>query len=375
MRNFKSGKNISQGYYSSFQPELINRVWELNNRKISHLLSQADRQLGRLDMFSEYLPNVDLYISMHVIKEATQSSKIEGTKTNLEDALRDVEYINPDDRNDWVEVQNYIASMSYAIQKLEKLPLSNRLIKETHKILMQGVRGEGKLPGQFRKSQNWIGGASLQDAIFIPPVHTSVQEYMSDLEKFIHNREILLPDLIKIAIIHYQFETIHPFLDGNGRVGRLLIPLYLVSKGILKKPILYLSDFFEKNRQLYFDNLVRVREKDDLGQWILFFLTGIIEIAENGILTFDSILKLKSLVDNKIQKLGSRMPKAMRVVEFLYNKPVVNAQTVAEVTELSLPSAYKLIEDLEKMKILTEITGSKRDRSFIFSDYIKLFQI
>ena len=375
MRNFKSGKNISQGYYSSFQPELINRVWELNNRKISHLLSQADRQLGRLDMFSEYLPNVDLYISMHVIKEATQSSKIEGTKTNLEDALRDVEYINPDDRNDWVEVQNYIASMSYAIQKLEKLPLSNRLIKETHKILMQGVRGEGKLPGQFRKSQNWIGGASLQDAIFIPPVHTSVQEYMSDLEKFIHNREILLPDLIKIAIIHYQFETIHPFLDGNGRVGRLLIPLYLVSKGILKKPILYLSDFFEKNRQLYFDNIVRVREKDDLGQWILFFLTGIIEIAENGILTFDSILKLKSLVDNKIQKLGSRMPKALRIVEFLYNKPVVNAQTVAEVTELSLPSAYKLIEDLEKMKILTEITGSKRDRSFIFSDYIKLFQI
>jgi Fic family protein len=164
-------------------------------------------------------------------------------------------------------------------------------------------------------------------------------------------------------------------LDGNGRVGRLLIPLYLVSKGILKKPILYLSDFFEKNRQLYFDNLVRVREKDDLGQWILFFLTGIIEIAENGILTFDSILKLKSLVDKKIQKLGSRMPKAMRVVEFLYNKPVVNAKTVAEVTELSLPSAYKLIEDLEKMKILTEITGSKRDRSFIFSDYIKLFQI
>ncbi len=227
MQNFKSGKNISQGYYSSFQPELINRVWELNNRKILHLLSQADRQLGRLDMFSEYLPNVDLYISMHVIKEATQSSKIEGTKTNLEDALRDVEYINPDNRNDWVEVQNYIASMSYAIQKLEKLPLSNRLIKETHKILMQGVRGEGTLPGQFRKSQNWIGGASLQDAIFIPPVHTSVQEYMSDLEKFIHNREILLPDLIKIAIIHYQFETIHPFLDGNGRVGRLLIPLYL----------------------------------------------------------------------------------------------------------------------------------------------------
>lgn len=374
MQKFKSGKIISQGYYSSFQPELINRLWELNNPRISQLLSMADRQLGRLDMFSEYLPNIDLFISMHVIKEATQSSKIEGTKTNLEDALLDEEYIEPGKRNDWVEVQNYIKAMKYAIHKFEGIPLSNRLIKETHKILMQGVRGEGKLPGQFRKSQNWIGGASLEDAIFIPPVHTSVPEYMSDLEKFIHNREILLPDLVKIAIIHYQFETIHPFLDRNGRIGRLIIPLYLVSKGILKKPVLYLSDFFEKNRQLYFDNLIRAREKDDLVQWILFFLTGIIEITRNGVGTFDSILKLKTSVEKKVQKLGSRMPKAMRVVEFLYNKPIVKANVVAEVTGLSLPSAYKLIEDLEQMKILKEITGSKRDRSFIFSDYIKIFQ-
>ena len=374
MQNFKSGKFISQGYYSSFQPEFINRAWELNNPKILHLLSQADRQVGRLDMFSEYLPNIELYISMHVIKEATQSSRIEGTRTNIEDAILDVEYINPEKKNDWIEVRNYIKAMSYAIHKLEELPLSNRLIKETHKILIQEVRGEGKLPGQFRKSQNWIGGASLQDALFIPPVHTSVPEYMSDLEKFIHNQEILLPDLIKIAIIHFHFETIHPFLDGNGRIGRLIIPLYLVSKGILKKPVLYLSDFFEKNRQLYFDNLSRTREKDDLVHWILFFLTGIIEIAKNGISTFDSILKLKSTVDEKIQKLGSRMPKARRVLDFLYNKPVINAQMVAEVSGLSLPSAYKLIEDLEKMEILVEITGSKRDRSFIFSNYIQLFQ-
>ncbi len=374
MQNFRSGKIIRQGYYKSFQPELINREWALNNPKISYLLSMADRQLGRLDMFSEYLPNIDLFISMHVIKEATQSSKIEGTRTNLEDAILDVEYIPPENRNDWVEVQNYINAINQAIHKLKELPLSNRLIKDTHKTLMQGVRGEGRLPGQFRKSQNWIGGATLQDALYIPPVHTSVPDYMSDLEKFIHNENILLPDLIKIAIIHYQFETIHPFLDGNGRMGRLIIPLYLVSKDILKRPVLYLSDFFEKNRRLYFDNLSRVRENNDLVQWILFFLTGIIEIAKNGITTFDSILKLKSSIDLKVQKLGSRMPKAIRVLEFLYNKPMVNANNVAEITSLSLPSAYKLIEDLEKMEILTEITGSKRNRSFIFSDYIKLFQ-
>jgi Fic family protein len=374
MQNFKSGKFISQGYYKSFQPEMINRVWELSNPTILHLLSQADRHLGRLDMFSEYLPNIDLFISMHVIKEATQSSKIEGTRTNLEDAILDVEFIAPENRNDWVEVQNYTRAMSFAINKLADLPLSNRLIRDTHKILMQGVRGEGRMPGQFRKSQNWIGGASLQDAVFVPPVHTSVPRYMSDLEKFIHNEEILLPDLIKVAIIHYQFEAIHPFLDGNGRIGRLMIPLYLLSKGILKSPVLYLSDFFEKNRQLYFDNLSRVRIKEDMVQWILFFLTGIIEIAKKGINTFDSILKLKSSIDNKIQELGSRVPKALRVLDFLYKKPVVNAQKVAEVTGLSLPSAYKLIEDLERLKILNEITGSKRDRAFIFRDYLDLFQ-
>ena len=374
MKNFKSGKLLSQGYYESFQPELINRKWELSNSNILHLLSQADRQLGRLEMFSEYLPNVDLYISMHVIKEAIQSSKIEGTRTNLQDALLDMEYISPEKRKDWVEVQNYTRAMNYAMLKLEDLPLSNRLIKDTHKILMQGVRGAGKLPGQFRKSQNWVGGASLQDAVFVPPAHTSVPEYMSDLEKFIHNKKILLPDLIKIAIIHYQFETIHPFLDGNGRIGRLIIPLYLVSKGILKRPVLYLSDFFEKNRLLYFDNLSRTRVNNDMIQWVLFFLAGIIEIAQKGVNTFDSILKLKSSTDKKIQEFGSRIPKAIRIMDFLYIKPVINAKKAAEVSGLSLPSSYKLIEDLERMKILHEITGSKRDRSFIFRDYIKLFQ-
>ena len=353
---------------------MINRTWELSNPTILHLLSQADRHIGRLDMFSEYLPNVDLFISMHVIKEATQSSKIEGTSTNLEDAILDVEYIAQENRNDWVEVQNYTKAMNFAINKLVDLPLSNRLIKDTHKILMQGVRGEGKMPGQFRKSQNWTGGASLQDAVFIPPVHTSVPEYMSDLEKFMHNGEILLPDLIKVAIIHYQFETIHPFLDGNGRIGRLIIPLYLVSKGILKRPVLYLSDFFERNRQLYLDNLSQARVYNNMVQWVLFFLTGIIEIAQKGIGTFDSILKLKSTVDIKIQELGSRVPKAMRVLDYLYKKPVTNAQKVAEVSGLSLPSAYKLIEDLERLKILNQITGSKRDRSFIFRDYLDLFQ-
>lgn len=261
MKHFKAGNYVSQGSYKSFQPSLINRQWELDSMEVLKLLSQADRELGRLDMYSNYIPNIDLFISMHVLKEATQSSKIEGTQTNMEEALLDREDIPLDKRDDWEEVQNYIKAMESAIIALEKLPFSSRLIRETHKVLLQGVRGEKKQPGDFRKSQNWIGGATINDALFIPPVHTSVPELMSDIEKFIHNEEIFFPELLKIALVHYQFETIHPFLDGNGRVGRLLIPLYLVSIGILKKPILYLSDFMETHRKLYYDNLMNVREK------------------------------------------------------------------------------------------------------------------
>ena len=374
MENFKSGQYISQGTYKSFQPEKINQKWNIANMELLSLLSHADRQLGRLDMFSEYIPNIDLFISMHVLKEATQSSKIEGTKTNIEDALLDKDDVKEEKRDDWQEVQNYITALNSAIENLERLPFSSRLMKQTHKILLKGVRGERKLPGEFRSSQNWIGGASIEDAIFIPPVHTSVNECMGDLEKFVHNDSYYFPDLLKIALMHYQFETIHPFLDGNGRVGRLLITLYLVEKGLLKKPILYLSDFFEKNRTLYYDNLMRVREKNDLTQWFKFFLVGIIETAKNSINTFDGILKLKDEVENKLQSLGIRAKRAQKVVEYLYKRPLIDAYKVREITNQSLPSAYKLIEELEKQNIIREITGGKRGKLYLFKDYIKLFK-
>ena len=365
---------MSQGYYKSFQPTLINRQWHLDNMEVIQLLSKADRDLGRLDMYSNYIPNIDLFISMHVLKEATQSSKIEGTQTNIEEALHEKKDVPPDKRDDWEEVQNYIHAMEVAIKELDKFPLSSRLIRHTHKTLLQGVRGEKRQPGEFRRSQNWIGGATINDATYIPPVHTAIPELMSDLENFVHNQEIYFPELLKIALIHYQFETIHPFLDGNGRVGRLMITLYLVNKGILRKPILYLSDFFEAHRRHYYENLMLVRSKNDISQWFKFFLVGVIETANKGIKTFDSILQLQKQVDLEIQNLGSRASNAQKIVNYLYQKPLINAEKVCEVAKISYPSAYKLIGDLEKLQILKEITGGQRSREYIFDKYIKLFQ-
>lgn len=374
MKNFKAGIYINQGYYKSYQPELINKQLLIDNMEVLQLLSKADRELGRLDMYSNYIPNVDLFISMHVAKEATQSSRIEGTQTNIDDALLDKEDIPLDKRDDWEEVQNYIKAMEWAVLALDKLPFSARLIREAHKVLLQGVRGEKKQPGEFRTSQNWIGGATINDAVFVPPVHTTVPELMSDIEKFLHNDEIHFPELLKIGLVHYQFETIHPFLDGNGRVGRLLIPLYLVSKGILQKPILYLSDFFEKNRKLYYDNLTLVREKNDLNQWFKFFLVGIIQTAESGIATFDKILQLQKSTETQLQTLGSRAVNAKRVVDYLYKRPIINAEKISEITGISMPTAYKLIVDLERLEILKEITGGQRGRTYVYDKYFQIFR-
>jgi Fic family protein len=374
METFKAGKYIDQGWYKSYQPELINRQWQLNNMEVIQLMSQADRELGKLDMYSDYIPNIELFISMHVLKEATQSSKIEGTQTNIEEALLNKEDVSPDRRDDWDEVQNYVRAMEYSITALKDLPFSSRLIRNVHRVLMQGVRGEHKRPGEFRTSQNWIGGASINDAIFIPPVVTEIPVLMNDIEKFVHNKKLWLPELLKVALIHYQFETIHPFLDGNGRVGRLMISLYLVSKGILKRPVLYLSDFFERNRTYYYNNLMRVREKNDINQWIKFFLTGVIETSKNGIQTFDKILQLQKKTERDIQSLGSRTSNAIKIVQYLYGRPVLDASKVAEIAGISLASAYKIISDLEKLDILRESTGSQRGRIWKHQNYLNIFK-
>lgn len=373
MESFVAGRWVSRGSYRTFEPMPITRTWSVTDMRVQQLLSQADRELGRLDMYSTHVPNLELFISMHVTKEAAQSSKIEGTQTRIEEALLDREDVPVEKRDDWEEVQNYVAALDHAVETLATVPFSSRLICDAHRVLMRGVRGAQKAPGQFRRTQNWIGGATIDDAVFVPPSSSSVPELMTDLERFVHSEEILLPDLLKIALVHYQFETIHPFLDGNGRVGRLLIPIYLVERRILKRPILYLSDFLERNRSLYYDNLMRVREKNDLDQWFRFFLIGVIETAKSGIATFDAILKLRNEVDERVRQLGRRAANAAAIVDHLYQRPLVDAAGVVELIDVSMPTAYKLIDDLEGLGILRETTGARRGRMYVFDEYLRLF--
>ncbi|MHB9029173.1 MAG: Fic family protein [Candidatus Latescibacterota bacterium] len=375
LRDYKAGTYRQQRQYRSFLPDKINHTYVWDDPVINVLLEEATRRLGELNAFSIIVPDIDLFIRMHIVKEANTSSRIEGTKTGIDEALMEKEDIVPEKRDDWQEVQNYISAMTYAIEELKRIPLSNRLLRETHRILLESARGEHRQPGEFRTSQNWIGGSSLSDAAYIPPVHTEVPDLMSDLEQFLHNEDIHVPHLIKIAIAHCQFESIHPFLDGNGRIGRLLIALYLVSAGLLINPSLYLSDFFERNRPSYYDGLSRVRESNDLAHWIRFFLNAVISTAGKGVDTFRNILSLKNEVDGKIVTLKRKAEHGRQLMQLLYRQPVVNGVQVAQYLQIALKNAYPLIEDFQRLGILTEQTGQRRNRIFAFTRYIELFGV
>ncbi len=310
---------------------------------------------------------------MHIAKEANTSSRIEGTQTQMDEALMRKEQVAPEKRDDWQEVQNYIEAINTAVEDLKQLPLSIRVLKQTHAVLMQGVRGDHKMPGDFRTSQNWIGGSNLNNAIFVPPHPAEVPELMSDLEKFWHNEQVQVPDLIRIALSHYQFETIHPFLDGNGRIGRLLITLYLVDKGLLHKPALYLSDFFERNRGAYYDALTVVRSSNDLLHWLRFFLTAVIETATSSKNTFMAIMALRQDVEHQILTLGKRAENAKKLLLHLYQRPMVSIGDVSEILDVTHPSATALVKQLESLNILVETTGYGRNRLYLFHRYFDLF--
>ena len=374
MKKYVAGEYKQHQGYKTFTPSFINEHFEWENPIINVLLEQAGRFLGELNAFAELLPDVEFFIKMQVVKEARDSNLIEGTKTIIDDVLLPQEEIDPEKRDDWHEVQNYIKAMNFAIVKLPTLPLCIRLLKETHRILMSGVRGKHKAPGEIRRSQNWIGGSSLSNAYFVPPSAEEVPDLLSDLEKYWHNQSLQIPMLIRIAITHYQFETIHPFLDGNGRCGRLLIVLQLLDAQILQKPVLYMSTFFERHKASYYDSFSIVRTSNDLEQWITFFLNGIVDTAQHGIKIFKNIISIRQEYEEQILTLGSRAKNANRLLRSMFAQPIINAKTAAEELGIVFSSANTLLRSLVELGILKEITGYSRNRLFVLEKYLDLFR-
>lgn len=301
-------------------------------------------------------------------------NKIEGTRTTIDEELLEKYDVDPEKRDDWQEVQNYVEAINYGIERVKELPVCTRMIKEIHSILLKDVRGEHKNPGEYRTSQNWVGGSRPSNAVYVPPIPSEVSNCLGDLEKFINNENINTPELVKIAIIHYQFETIHPFLDGNGRTGRILIPIYLLSKGIINKPCFYISDYIEKNKEAYYDFLSRVRANNDIISWIKFFLEATIETAKAARIKFEKVSNFTKEINNLIMKLPAKSDNLRKVIDVLYNEPSVSRNFLVEKTGIKPGTVKNIIKILLENDIIVEKTGYSRNQVFSFDKYVNLFK-
>ena len=360
--------------YKSIVPNPLPPVPPIElSEDIVGLLVKANSQLAVLESIAARIPNVELFISMYVRKEALMSSQIEGTQATLEDILDPM--LDTNTNRNIADVVNYIKATEFAITRLQTLPLCNRLIKETHAVLMKGVRGQEKNPGEFRYSQNWIGGqgSTLKNARYIPPSPDDMQNAMSDLEKYI-NTDDDLDALIQAALIHYQFETIHPFLDGNGRVGRLLITLFLMDKGILTTPALYISYFLKKNRVEYYDRMTEVRTKGNYEQWIIFFLQAIMESAGDAISTIDELITLHDTNTSVISKLGRASKNTMLVFDYLESNPIIDIGKTAEALSITFNTASSAVGRLVDAGILVQTGGGGRNRTFAYEAYLDILR-
>ena len=360
--------------YRSFRPNPLPPIPEIKmDEEIVRLLIEANKQLVKLDMVSQFISNADLFISMYVRKEALISSQIEGTQCTLDDVLDPEVDINAN--LDVSDVINYVKATQYALKRLDKLPLCCRLIREIHEVLMEGVRGQDKCPGEFRHSQNWIGPAncSLREARYIPPNVEDMQNAMSDLEKYI-NENVEYDPLIRVALIHYQFETIHPFLDGNGRIGRLLILLYLMEQGLLVKPVIYISYFLKKNQVEYYDRISEVRRSGNYEQWVRFFLEAVSKAASDSL---ETIQKLSSLHDTNIEKLPktTRAKDNLRAVfDYIEQYPIIDIKRTAQELDISYNTVATAVKKLMELSILQETTNAARNRVFAYGEYLEILR-
>lgn len=373
----RAGRYVRQpSGYSAFVPRPLPPKPPLKlDSELTSLLSTADHRLGRLDGVAATLPNPDLFVAMFVHKEAVLSSQIEGTQASLDDVLEfEAGASAPEIPLDVAEAVNYVAAMNYGLQLIEELPLSLRLIREIHGRLLKGVRGAEKEPGQFRRSQNWVGpmGTSLTEAMYVPPAVDDMKRAMGDLENFLHDRSPL-PALIKCGLVHSQFETIHPFLDGNGRMGRLLITFLLCQQGILERPLLYLSYFFKRNRIEYYDRLQAVRDNGDWEGWVRFFLQGVVDVSSESASTIREILSLRGQHVQLVQS-SLRSANSQRLLDWLYHRPVVSVADVADHLGVSFNAANTLMSRFCDLGLLLETTGGARRRRFAYDSYISLLR-
>jgi len=375
---FRAGRYIlqPQGYRAFIPANLPPIPSVFMDDEMWMLLSEADRAIGGLDGSTTVLPNPDLFVYMYVRKEAVLSSQIEGTQASLIDLVEfESKAAESGIQGDVEEVVNYVAAMNYGLNRLKELPLSLRLIREIHEKLLKGVRGADKNPGEFRSSQNWVGppGSRPDTARHVPPPPYEMQSTLDNLEKYIHD-ETPVPLLIKVGLVHCQFETIHPFLDGNGRVGRLLITFLLCERGALQRPLLYLSHYFKQNRTEYYDRLQAVRDTGDWESWLKFFLRGVAVVAREATATARKVEDLREEDRKRITAQMSRgATKGLVLLEQLYSRPIVDVVAVSKIVDRSIPNANDLVRELCEIGILKETTGRKRNRNFAYSAYLNLF--
>ena len=368
---FQAGQYVQNGEFRCFVPSLVNDQWEWRHPEINVLLAKASHSLGELNAFSRQAPNTDLFVYFSARAEAAASSRIEGTRTVLDEVVGPENEVLPERRGDLHEVQNYVAALR-EVRESPALPMSSRLIKRAHRTLMQGARGQNKSPGAFRRMQNWLGEAP-SSAAFVPPPASEVDALMSDLERFLHNDRIQVSPLIRIAVAHYQFETIHPFMDGNGRIGRLIIPLYLVEKGITDKPFLYMSRYLEKNKARYYENLMRARA-GAMSDWLKFFLVGADNAAAESARALKDMMALRETAAETIRLAFVRGESAAALLDFLFEQPVVGGADVAKRCGITPAAARTLIDKMRGIGILQELTKRRRNRLFVFREYLDIFK-